>query len=503
MPDKELKNSIFGKLCNNPEKVYIILTVFWISVCAIAYLFLCTSPVCGYDESYTVSMISHSFSDIVRITSMDVHSPMYYFLVRIFSFLPGIDPIHAPKLFSYLCTILFLMITSLFAGKKYGRRAAFFTVFIASVSPMMINQVCNGRMYAPGLLFFSAALYEACLLWEEISAKRVIAFMVSSVITVWLQHVFMTMTVMLFIIFIVSALVKKEYKRFRTYLFSGMITGASFIPWLLVMIRQFSNKNSSGSVMHPLSDVSWYKEYFRFWKDELFTTDFYVNGYMIRFWIVMFLLMVIGLMIYIRKNKNDLLPLLGPVLMLLTFLTTGMLLVMYSGQFYARYAFPAFSGIWLCMGVLLAYDPFEKKALNAAFGIFRVILLLIALCFGIMTFSGQKAGLSVSGIDDYLACMDEVSEGDAVMFSDTWSSLLQIYDPDEEYWIYGFNPDGMPYDYKGVYTNSEQMDAYKRVWLIGNDMIQMNSMGEGYTVKKTVEFNHHSYHFIVKLYEKS
>ena len=108
MPDKELKNSIFGKLCNDPEKVYIILTVFWISVCAIAYLFLCTSPVCGYDESYTVSMISHSFSDIVRITSMDVHSPMYYFLVRIFSFLPGIafqPPRLAVRLYFADCSV--------------------------------------------------------------------------------------------------------------------------------------------------------------------------------------------------------------------------------------------------------------------------------------------------------------------------------------------------------------------------------------------------------------
>lgn len=492
-----------GLIRKNPNKVYMILTFIWVFVCSVSFFFLCISPVCGYDESYTISMISHSFSDIVKITSQDVHSPLYYFLVRLFSFLPGIDNIHAPKLFSYLCTILYFVITSIFVGHKYGRKAAFFVVFIASVSPMMLSQVCNGRMYAPGILFFSAALYEAWLITEEIKVRRIIMFILSSVITVWLHHVFMTMMVMVYVSFIIAALVRKEYKRFRVFLFSGMVTGISFLPWLFVMFRQFGNKNSSGSVMHPFSDISWYREYFRFWKDELFSAEFYINGRMTRFWIVSVVLMLLGLFFYIRKSKKDILPLFGPALMILTFLTTGMLLVMYSGQFYARYAFPAFSGIWLSMGVLLSYDFFKKKLFKAVWCAFTASFMLTALYFGIKTYEGQRNGLSVSGIDEYLSCMEEVEEGDAVMFSDTWSSLLQIYDPDEEYWIYGYNPDGMPFDYKGVYTYSEQMDDYSRVWLIGNNMIQMNNMGDGYTEKKTIEFDHHSYHFIVKLYEKS
>ncbi len=503
MTGKERKKSIFKQITEDSGKFYFILTYLWIVICAVSYLLLSISPVCDYDESYTVSMVSHSFSDIVKITSMDVHSPMYYFLVRIFSFLPGIDLVHAPKLFSYVCTCVFLIIASVFMRSKYSARAAFYFVFIASVTPMMISQVCNGRMYAAGLLSFTIALYEAHLLTEEVRASRIAAFIISSVITVWLHTVFMTMTVYLFLIFIVHTLIKKEYKTFRIFLFSGIATGASFLPWLFVVIRQFANKNSSGSVMHPLSDMEWYKEYFRFWKDDLFSGTFNTDGWMTRFWIVMLLLMIAGLFIYIRKNKADLLPLAGPVLMILTFLITGIMLLIYSGQFFARYAFPAFSGIWLAFAVLLSFDFSEKKPFKIAFGIFRCLLLLTALVFGIKTYNAQKAGLSVSGIDEYLACMDEVEEGDAVMFSDTWSSIMQIYDTDEDYWIYGYNPDGMPFEYKGVYTEASQMDGYTRVWMVGNDKIQMNSPGEGFSEKKTVEFDHHSYHFIVKLYEKS
>ena len=99
--------------------------------------------------------------------------------------------------------------------------------------------------------------------------------------------------------------------------------------------------------------------------------------------------------------------------------------------------------------------------------------------------------------------MAEVSEGDAVMFSDTWSSLLQIYDEDKDYWIYGYNPEGMPYNYTGVYTSREQLDPYERVWLVGNDTVEIANLEPDYTLKNRLEFDHHSYHFIVKIYEKS
>ena len=49
------------------DKVYIILTIILISACAVAYFLLSISPVCDYDESYTVSMISHTFGDIVSM----------------------------------------------------------------------------------------------------------------------------------------------------------------------------------------------------------------------------------------------------------------------------------------------------------------------------------------------------------------------------------------------------------------------------------------------------
>ena len=496
-------NFTLRRLQAKSEKIYFFLICAWILVCGFFYLKLSLNPVCDYDESYTVSMVSHSFREIVSITSQDVHSPLYYFLVKIFSLIPGLDYILASKLFSYVCTMLFLIWSAFAVRSRYGMGTAFDFVFIASVTPMMISQVCNARMYTAGLLFYFIALFEGYLLFESVKKKRVLAFILASVLTVYLHHVFMTMMVIVYLIFLLVSLIKKRYSLFRTYLLCGVVTGASFLPWFFVMLRQFKNRNETGSVMYSLSDFAWYKENLYAWKDELFSGTFYDYGWMIRFWMIAIVIMIPGLVLHIRRHRYDFLPVLGPIVMALTFLVPGILLLMYSGQFFARYAFPGYAGIWLYMAVSMSSRKNAPKLVKPVLGLVRIAVLGAALYFGVKTYEAQYNALDRSGIDAYVKCMDQVEDGDAVMFSDTWSSLLQIYDEDKDYWIYGYNPVGMPFYYKGVYTMSSQMDEYSRVWMVGNDTVEIANMGDDYAEIDRFEFDHQSYHFIVKLYKKS
>ena len=38
----------------------------------------------AYDQAYTVAIVRHSFSEIITLCSYDVHSPLYYFIAKIF-----------------------------------------------------------------------------------------------------------------------------------------------------------------------------------------------------------------------------------------------------------------------------------------------------------------------------------------------------------------------------------------------------------------------------------
>ena len=52
-----------------------------------------------YDESYTIAMVRHSFSDIWQIGSNDVHPVLYYFLLKFINLIFG-ESILLYRLFS-------------------------------------------------------------------------------------------------------------------------------------------------------------------------------------------------------------------------------------------------------------------------------------------------------------------------------------------------------------------------------------------------------------------
>ena len=41
-----------------------------------------------YDEAYSIGLSRNGFKDIISITSNDVHSPFYYFLLKLFCMIP-------------------------------------------------------------------------------------------------------------------------------------------------------------------------------------------------------------------------------------------------------------------------------------------------------------------------------------------------------------------------------------------------------------------------------
>ena len=98
--------------------------------------------------------------------------------------------------------------------------------------------------------------------------------------------------------------------------------------------------------------------------------------------------------------------------------------------------------------------------------------------------------------------MECTASGDVVMFSDTWSSMMEIYVPDRNYWIFGFKDRGLPFDYEEVYTDREQLDETDTVWIVGNTIIEIANLDERFKETERITFDHHEYHFIIKKYEK-
>jgi len=54
-----------------------------------------------YDEAYSIGLIDMSFKDIWNTTALDVHPPLYYYILKVFTFIFG----HSVTSF-HLCSLL-------------------------------------------------------------------------------------------------------------------------------------------------------------------------------------------------------------------------------------------------------------------------------------------------------------------------------------------------------------------------------------------------------------
>ena len=106
-----------------------------------------------YDEAYTIGMIRRDFSDIIHITSQDVHPPLYYILLKIFYIFPGMEQLLSVKIFSWIFYLLYLILGAYICREHYNRRVECFWLVLSGFMAPMIVQSTSPRMYTIAIFF--------------------------------------------------------------------------------------------------------------------------------------------------------------------------------------------------------------------------------------------------------------------------------------------------------------------------------------------------------------
>ena len=522
------------------------ITFLYILLIGAFYIYLAWTLSCEFDEAYTVSMASHSFSEIVKITSLDVHSPMYYFLIKIFAFLLPVNPIYSAKLFSVLCAILFLCVLNLSLPKYFGDRTALLTVFISSVAPSMITQVGYARRYTLGILLVTITIlagFKIYLLPENDKRKwlYLALFTFIAILTMYEHAICTAMVMFIYAFFFIKLIFKRQFVKALRILLSGIIAGVSFIPWLNVMLSQFNDRTSAeGGLMYPLSEKEWYMGVFRSWKSFIFAGDMREDGWGVRFGMsVLFLAGCIVLFTAIREfidkkkdkskrtvSENNLVSenkcaVLIELLILLpvTYIFVGIPLLMFTGQFYGRYGFPLLVTMWLVEACAINIIIEKTKALagkiKTSVGTrmgclvqvlsFTVIglFMLGMLIFGMRAYKDFSKYHDDSGLEIlYETVPAELASDERIMFGDHWSAILSIYREPQSYMIYGYKLPGLPFPLDETFTGWDQLDKVNTVWLISNDIIEAPKLSPVFEEEDGVSFSINQYEFTVRRWER-
>lgn len=122
-----------------------------------------------FDEAFGTFLIKFNFFDIAKYTAYDVHPPLYYWLLKIWSFI-GKDEITL-RLMSVFFGVIALTFGYLLVKKLFNKKIALFSLMFAVISPTLIRYSQEARMYTLILAIVFAATYVLVKALE--SKKRV------------------------------------------------------------------------------------------------------------------------------------------------------------------------------------------------------------------------------------------------------------------------------------------------------------------------------------------
>lgn len=123
-----------------------------------------------FDEAFSAYLVQFNFIDIALFTGNDVHPPLYYWLLKIWTFFFGTTEL-ALRSLSIALAAATIAVAFFMARKLFGRRVAWVSLLFLILSPMLIRYSDEARMYTLSALIVLSATY-VLLKAEELKRRR-------------------------------------------------------------------------------------------------------------------------------------------------------------------------------------------------------------------------------------------------------------------------------------------------------------------------------------------
>jgi mannosyltransferase len=213
------------------------------------------------DEGNSAALASRSLIQIARDASHDIHPPLYYWLLRLWTMVFGTSEAALRSLSALLGVLLVLVIADL--GRRLQNKAVgLVAAFIAAISPFQVYYSQEARMYmllaleaAMAVLFFwwfiSQEAQESApdmsdgirparrLRWVSLPAVLLVVIWIAGLYTHYAFPLMIALLTVLYLGWVVATrrngLVWARLARWGLLL---VVALAAYLPWLVVTIRQ-------------------------------------------------------------------------------------------------------------------------------------------------------------------------------------------------------------------------------------------------------------------------
>lgn len=224
--------------------------IFFRCCTGVAFAFLCVilsltfTKSMWYDEVFSLFLIKGSFLDIITGTALDVHPPLYYFILKIaVDFLTGIFPfltdVFVAKFVSFSAiAILFYFIIFRFSKILDKKIVGIFAVSIFAI-PVISDFFLTIRMYSFSLLFLVLGVYYLIRIIKFDGNKDWKGLVISFELAALTHYYALLCMVGIFLYLLVYILCNRKQDFWKFYKYA-LIAFLVYVPWLSVFCVQFA-----------------------------------------------------------------------------------------------------------------------------------------------------------------------------------------------------------------------------------------------------------------------
>lgn len=189
----------------------------------------------SYDESYTLSLIRHSYKEILRITALDVHPPLYYWITKLLT-VPFEYNLIAVKVATALPMVLVFLLGLTWFHQMMGNYwFSFLSIVLPAVQTYLLPEV---RMYG-WVAFFITLAYGSIWMIRNGKRKYYCLLCISGICAAYCHYYALVAVAMLYAaMLLLMAYERKKNREWLYFIVNVSISVISYLPWLGILLGQ-------------------------------------------------------------------------------------------------------------------------------------------------------------------------------------------------------------------------------------------------------------------------
>jgi hypothetical protein len=387
----------------------------------------------SFDEVFTLSLIKYPFFDILYLTGLDVHPPLYYLLLKVifqfFSFINiSFTESFLGRIVSILAMFAFLIFSLTKLRKRFGILASGIFLFCVLSMPHFLLNALYIRMYYLPLLFVTLSFFYAYEITINPNWKNWGLLIIFSILASYTTYFAAINCIIIFLLLFIWIYFNNriELKKWLTSVIILILLYLPWIVWLISINGLDANFKLPPITFEKIQSYLWYifsSSHHFYWDSYLLTVGNHtVNTpntifdtiYNISLFGALLLIVTIVLFLYsfnIQKKYKNFFS--KGILVLIFTIGIGIIFsILFEPIFFDRHMFSALGCFWIVFSVFLS-KLYSKKR------IFIPILLILLLVGANSTVNFvNDESYNEKALAEITTVLDKITTNDLVIMAD-------------------------------------------------------------------------------------